>query len=255
MTNWQKQVQDTTSALSDTLGSNLVAVWLHGSGLTGKLRPQSDIDLMVVLSGELGENQRDALLATLMDLSALHPAGPDDPRCLEVIGFCRGDLGQTSISARAEFLYGEWLRKGFLTGKRLDPVEKPDNTLMLAQARAKSRALLGPPASELLPHIPRELVRRAMQAAIPELMEGLLGDERNVLLTLARMWHTARSGSFILKDEAAAWAIPQLQDQDAALLDLARCAYLGEVTDDWAGRSEATQRLAMHLSQYVVSPL
>jgi predicted nucleotidyltransferase len=220
----QKQIHDTTAALSDILGHNLVAVWLHGSALTGMLRPQSDIDLMVVLSHELTENQRDTLLAALMDLSALHPRGPDDPRCLEVIGFRMGDLGQTCVAARAEFLYGEWLRMGFLAGQRLDPIEKPDNILMLAQARAKSMALVGPPASELIPEIPRELVRGAMQAALPELIEGLIGDERNVLLTLARMWHTVSTGAFVLKDEAAAWAIPQIPEQDTALLELARRA-------------------------------
>jgi streptomycin 3"-adenylyltransferase len=247
----EHQVRNTTAALCEILRDNLVAVWLHGSALTGKLRPQSDIDLMVVVSRKLSNNQRDKLLAALLELSGPYPHGPDGPRCLEVIGFRKVDVTKTNTPTQADFLYGEWLRAAFVAGVRLNPTQKPDNTLILAQARRKSISLFGPPASGLLPEIPHTQVRRSMQEAIPELMQGLLGDERNVLLTLARMWYTASTGDFVSKDEAAAWALPQIRDEDAVLLDLARSAYLGEAADEWGSRSAAAQKMASHLAERV----
>ncbi len=74
-----------------------------------------------------------------------------------------------------------------------------------------------------------------MRDFLPGLIASLKGDERNVILTLARMWFTASTGEFSSKDQAAEWAINQLPVEQAALLDLARKAYLGEVKDEWDG--------------------
>ncbi|MCL2892023.1 aminoglycoside adenylyltransferase domain-containing protein [Brenneria tiliae] len=68
-----------------------------------------------------------------------------------------------------------------------------------------------------------------------------------VLLTLARMWRTASTMEFVAKEAAAAWAIPQIPHQDAATLDYARRAYLGEIVDKWENRFDDAQRLAGHL--------
>lgn len=58
-------------------------------------------------------------------------------------------------------------------------------------------------------------------------MDSVEGDERNVLLTLARMWTTLATGRFVSKDAAADWARPQLSEHAAGTLALAREAYLG----------------------------
>ena len=74
-----------------------------------------------------------------------------------------------------------------------------------------------------------------MRDSLPGLIASLKGDERNVILTLARMWLTAATGEFGSKDLAAEWAMPQLPGEQAALLDQTRKAYLGEVVDKWEG--------------------
>ncbi len=197
------EAEAATAALRTILGDSLLALYLHGSAVAGGLRPQSDIDLLAVVEALIPEHRRAALLAALLRISGRHPAPPQGPRCLEVTIFRRQDLAAGAYPARAEFTYGEWLRDAFEAGGRPLPATDPDHTLVLAQARRAAVALIGPEASAILPGIPDARVRQAMRGALPALNAGLDGDTRNVLLTLARMWHTAVTGDFVPKDAAA----------------------------------------------------
>lgn len=58
-----------------------------------------------------------------------------------------------------------------------------------------------------------------------------------------------------MKDVAAAWAIPQMPDQEAAILDHARKAYLGEIIDEWSDRLGDAQRVSEHLRERVIKQL
>lgn len=242
-----KQVQAVVAALRAILPNALAAVYLHGSAAAGGLRPQSDIDLMAITSRTMTGAERRALFAALMALSGRYPREDDAPRCLEVMVFVAEAMH--AYPAQADFLYGEWLRPGFDEGGIPEPVASADNTLILAEARQAAIPLVGPLAPELLPEPSAEVVRRAMRDALPALMAGLAGDERNVLLTLARMWRTAEVGDFVAKDVAAAWAAPRLPEPDRSTLDLARRAYLGEVADAWVGRRQAAESAAACLRE------
>ena len=250
-----EQIQSVLGILHHSLGATLLGVYLHGSAVSGGLQPQSDIDLLAVVETELTESQRNGLLFELLRLSGRHPAVPGGPRCLEVMVFCRSDLACGDYPVRAEFVYGEWLRDAFEAGESPIPKRDPEYSLVIAQARQEAIPLLGPPTNELLAEISLEHIRQAMRDAIPDLLNGLHGDERNVLLTLARMWYTARMGKFVTKDAAAKWAIPRLSDQNAVMLDHARRAYLGEVTDDWSSQGDAVQRLARQMGESITNSL
>lgn len=249
------QIRAAAESLGRILGEDLLALYLHGSAVSGGLRPQSDIDLLAVVARSLTDNQRDGLLASLLRLSGTHPGKPGRPRCIEVMVFPLSELAGTSFPPRAEFTYGEWLRDAFEAGRKPMPTRDAEHTLILAQARRDAISLFGPDAPGLLPEIPFKQIGQAMKDALPTLLEGLAGDERNVLLTLARMWRTACTGDFVAKDAAAAWAIPQLPDRDAVTLDHARRAYLGEIADEWSSRSGDAQRLAARLRGTIVALL
>lgn len=249
------QIRKASTTLHSILGDSLLAVYLYGSAVSGGLRPQSDIDLLAVVEEGLTEGQRDDLLTALLRLSGRHPAAPEGPRSLEVMVFRQPDLTAAACPARAEFVYGEWLRDAFEAGDKPMPAHHPEHTLILAQARREAMSLIGPSVDNLLPEVPLNYVRQAICDALPALMVGLRGDERNVLLTLARMWRTVRTGDFVAKDAAAVWAIPQVHARDASTLDYARRAYLGEIADDWSDRNDAAERLAGHLRDHVTGSL
>lgn len=235
-------------------GPALVAVYLHGSAVAGGLRPDSDVDLLVVVDRPMTPAASAHLVTELMQVSG-QPGSGSERRPLELIVFLRADLAAAPYPARSQFLYGEWLRHAFETGEVPAPASDPDFTLVLAQARQRAKPLFGPPAAGLLPDIPQADIRRAIGDALPALLDSLQGDERNVLLTLARMWRTLATGEFVPKDAAAGWAAARLPAEHAAVLATARDAYLGIRRDDWSARRQEARRAADYLHACVTAAL
>jgi len=99
--------------------------------------------------------------------------------------------------------------------------------------------------------VPFAEIRRAIEFSLPALLDWLEGDERNVLLTLARMWRTLSIGEFVAKDMAADWAMRQLPAAQALLLAEARAAYLGLKEDVWGAPPGETAALAGQLAERV----
>ncbi|WP_424629732.1 aminoglycoside adenylyltransferase domain-containing protein [Bradyrhizobium sp. SYSU BS000235] len=95
----------------------------------------------------------------------------------------------------------------------------------------------------------------SLRDALPALLGGLHGDERNVLLTLARMWHTPITGKFIAKDAAATRAIPHLPAPMKEVLAYARENYLGRAKDKRENRLLDGRQTASHLHQQVIALL
>ena len=73
-----------------------------------------------------------------------------------------------------------------------------------------------------------EALVASMREAVPSLLADLDTDTTNVLLTLARMWHTKDSGMIVSKDEAANWTLDRLPKRLRLPLEHARAVYLGE---------------------------
>jgi streptomycin 3"-adenylyltransferase len=83
------------------------------------------------------------------------------------------------------------------------------------------------------------------------LIEGIKGDERNVILTLARMWQTVSIGEISPKDVAAKWALTRLPKEYSTLIDLARKAYLGEYVDEWEELDSEVAALVNHMKNAI----
>ena len=237
-----------SSILKEILQDKLLGIYIHGSALGGALKPQSDIDLLTVIKSSLNTEERTKLLAALLQLSGRHPAQNINERCLEVMFFTQADLTANEFPARADFVYGEWLRDSFEAGEVPLPNSDPEYTLVLAQAYNEAFSLYGPAAQTLLPYVTSERVKAAMRILLPSLVEALHGDERNVLLTLARMLYTATTGQFTSKDRAAFWAMALLSEPSADVLSYAVSAYLGAITDNWSERRIEAFALADDLS-------
>lgn len=249
------QTDAAVRAMRDIFGDRLTAVYLHGSAVSGGLRRYSDLDLLAIIDRDMTDDQRRTLTAALLHISGRYPAALDGPRCLEVVIFRRSDLFRRPAPARTEFTYGEWLRADLEAGELPGPAHNPENTILLAQARRSAILLTGQNILTLLPDIPAKEVRQAMQTALPALLETMGGDERNVLLTLARMWYTASTGEFVSKEVAADWATQRLPPNEAATLTYARQTYAGLILDNWGERLDEARDLAARLEGHIVSLL
>ncbi|MCE8021582.1 DUF4111 domain-containing protein [Halomonas sp. MCCC 1A11036] len=237
------------------LGESVVGVYLFGSVLTGGLRPNSDVDVLVIVSQSPEEPVRRRLIEALMRVSG-SPANDGSPRPLEVTVLCRQALVPWHYPPRSELVYGEWLRDEFEQGRIPPATTDPDLAVVLTTARQSSLVLYGPELAELIAPIPEADLRRAIIDSLPSLIDGLPGDERNVLLTLARMWMTLVTGEIAPKDVAAAWALERLPPEHQAVMALARRGYLeGERLEGsgegWAQRKPQVEALAVYLQRAI----
>src|SRR5690606_29525486 len=147
------EAEQALALLQQQLGNALVAVYLHGSAVAGGLRPDSDVDLLVVVDSQLPPSRSARHVAELMKISK-HPREGSATRPLEVIIVQRANLSASIYPARSEFLYGEWLRDAFEAGEVPAPESNPDLTLVPAPARQRAPALTGPAAHTAPPALP-----------------------------------------------------------------------------------------------------
>ncbi|WPZ15139.1 aminoglycoside adenylyltransferase family protein [Nitratireductor rhodophyticola] len=243
------------SLLRQWLGDALIAVYLHGSAVTQGLRTRSDVDVFAVVDEAMTASARAGLTGDLLAISGHYPFDKEGRRPLEVVIFQRADLTCMPYPARAEFVYGEWLREVLKQGAVSEAEASPEYTLLLAQAREEAISLIGPRATELIPEVPHSTICRAIGDLLPELLRSLKGDERNVLLTLARMWLTVGTGHFVSKNAAADWALAQLSGDEAAVVTIARDAYLGNGDDDLHLRRTQVWHAAQGIKEHILTAL
>ena len=227
------QARDVLGLLDASLGDAVRGIVLHGSAVRGGLRPDSDLDLLVVTTRRLTPTEQRGLIGALLERSR-SPERPDLPRHLELTLIVEADVRPWRYPPRLELQYGDWWRPEFEAG-RMTPWHSPDPDLaiVLTAARADGRSIVGPPPAELFEPVPRADLEHALTAVLPALLVDLAGDERNVLLTLARIALTLETGNIEPKDIAADRAAAWLPPRASATLRRARDGYLGRAVEAW----------------------
>ena len=227
----------------DEFTDSVVGIYLFGSAVVGGLQLNSDIDILVALNRHTAQFERKRLLMRLMTLSG-DGKNTNMARPLELTIVCVSSIVPWQYPPESEFLYGEWLRTEFENGIIPQPTHDPDLVIVLKKVVDSSLVLAGKNAAEVFESVPAEDVNKAIKDSLPALLSSIRGDERNVLLTLARMWFTVSCGSIVSKDYAATWAESRLQGEQSTLLNDARMAYIGKAKDVWKGKESAVDRLA-----------
>jgi predicted nucleotidyltransferase len=226
------QTERILAVVRETLGENVVGVYLHGSSVLGGLRPMSDIDMLAVTGRPTTLDEKHALIAGLMPISGRgDPSGAS--RTVELSVVVQADVRPWRYPPPLDLEYGDWWRAEFERGELPWTSPNPDLALLLEMVLQADHSLLGPPPAEVLDPIPRADFRRAMFDSVPALLGYLDGDEANVVLTFARIWTTLTTGVIRSKDAAADWALPRLPVEHRTVLEHARSIYLGDVTDEW----------------------
>ena len=239
--------------LDDAAPGGLIGVYLYGSAATRQLQHDSDIDLLMLTSRSLTDGERTELVAPLLNISGWKGHAESFPeaasrRPIELTSLVYDDVHALTASPRLDFQYGEWLRTEFEAGTVPKSRVDPDVVILLATALHSNEALRGPKMDELLQAVPEALLRRCMVASIPGLLEELPSDQRNVLLTLARIVVTLEAGNIVAKDVAAETIAQRLSGNERGLLEYARAGYLGELSDEWADEVADATALASTLA-------
>ena len=247
--NIPNQAFQVLKVMEELFVDELISVYLYGSAILGGLHIDSDIDILVIVNQHLSETMRSNLTKHLMLISG--KIGCRDIRPLEVIIVNKKVLTSWSFPPKYEYIYGEWLRKQIEDGVIPQAAYEPDLAICLWQARSCSISLKGPEAIKIIKYIPKKDIKKAIKYSLPSLLVDIKGDERNVLLTLSRMWYTAFTGKVCSKDSAAKWAIPKLPKNLAILLETACKAYLGEYEDYWDNLDKETVLLVKFMQKSI----
>ena len=232
-----EQLTQAKHVLQAHLSSTLVAIHLFGSVVESGLQAMSDIDLLVTITQPLTPTARESLAIDLLEVSTWPPTSTQRP--LEVTVLVENAVVPWRYPPEREFQFGEWLREEFLSGRFQGRVIDHDLAVILTQVRQRHIVLLGPPAGELFEPVPSSDFRRALLDTIKLWNEPTdwKGDERNVVLTLARIWYSLSTGKIVSKDSAADWVLEKLPVPYQPILATARASYLGEAIDDLASRT------------------
>lgn len=235
------QIKQVISIVENLFQGQILGIYLYGSATIGNLRPDSDIDILVITNSEMTVSVRENFTKQLLAISG--QVGCVEKRPLEVTIINQNDITPVQFPPRCEYMYGEWLREEMEAGNNPQSCYDPDITILLWQARQYSITLEGIDSKELIPDIPFHEIEQAIKSSLPGLISSFKGDERNVLLTLSRMWFTLETKKIATKDIAADWVLPKLPTDFSPLLKMAKEAYLGNVHDDWKGIENETAAL------------
>ncbi len=232
--------------------AGVVGLYLHGSGVE-QLHADSDIDLLLVTRRSLTLAERTHLVAVLTEVSGWRGHASRCPevaqrRPIELTSLVLEHMSTDPDRAHRDFQYGEWLRADIVNGCIPQPTDDPDVVLLVAAALSRHLVLRGPALQDVLPAVPLAHVREAALRVMPGVIQNATGDERNALLTMARILVTVRTGTIVSKAAAAATIIPSLPQPDRGLVERARAGYLhgddGDRTGDALRVREVLERLA-----------
>jgi len=251
-----KQVSQACDVINRHLESTLRAIYLYGSAVDGGLKPYSDIDLLVTIGSKLDETTRQAFMLDLLEIS-MPPGKSEIFRALEVTVVVQNEVLPWRYPVNRELQFGDWLRKEILEGSIESAVIDADLAILLTKARQYSIPLLGPPAEEFFDQVPKADFFRALSDTLEqwESPSDWAGDERNVILTFARIWYSVVTGKIAPKDVAADWSIKRLPVEYQSVLIGARQAYLGNGEDRLASRSEQTEESILFMKSQIADLL
>ncbi|MDH0565170.1 ANT(3'')-II family aminoglycoside nucleotidyltransferase [Acinetobacter courvalinii] len=243
------QLEQLTGYLQQLLGESLFAIYLYGSAVDGGLAPESDLDILVVLSQAMTLPQRQQLAETLLQIS--HPAVGAAQRALEVTIVRKDHILSGSYPLSYELQFGEWLRDELSQGDILGEHADPDLSILLKKAQMHHQTLFGPDLNSWSVMIPDQQLWQAMADTYPSIVAHWDedADERNQILALCRIYFSLVTNEIAPKDQAAQWVIAQLQPQHQPVLQRLVQEYKGEIEkQNWQQQHHALQPVVDFLS-------
>lgn len=192
-------LEEVASVHRRVLGDGLIALYLHGSSVQGDFHPgKSDLDILGVVAGVIGADEREALVAGMK-----HEALPVPAFGLELILCSTDAVRAPGVAIPYEFA----LSTGSEWGVQVEARGTTSDSLVHMQlCRQASVALAGPPACDVLAAISPELLRAGLMGEMFWHREDLRTDPgdpsvTNAVLNAARSLHAVETGEIISKTE------------------------------------------------------
>lgn len=228
--------QQTTQCIElfiSALGDDLLGIYLYGSSVMGGLQRYSDLDFFVVSGRATTPQTKETLSKALLHISGTYRSR--EKRSIDVLIVEKSEINPWQYPPKFDYHYGDWMRKDFESGN-FEPwktTTMPSIALLITQVLLSSKTLLGSAPEQILPPVPYADFIAATIKEMDTLKEDIETDERNVLLTFARIWLTVETDTIGSKQQAATWAIQRLPDAYKPLMQRAFNSTVGTEPDEW----------------------
>lgn len=180
----QQQIGRALTLVRDVLHSDAVAAYLFGSAVLGGLRPESDLDVLVVSKRRTTRAEKQRLVRGLLAASGRRtPSGMW--RRIELTIVVERDIKPWCYPPSFDFQYGDWLRSEFESGN-VEPwrtTVTPDLAVLITMVMLANTPLLGPLPAEIFDPVPKDHMLSAMVGDIDRLRRDIGPDTRNVMMS------------------------------------------------------------------------
>ena len=224
-----------TQMSRETLGDNLLGVYLHGSAAMGCFRAEvSDLDLLLVVEHAVLEEKK---LRFLQGILELNREAPDKGFELSVVRRIHCDPFVYPTPFELHFS-NTWLpdcMKDTEEYVRRPHGGDPDLAAHITILHHFGKVLYGPPIAEVFAPVPKEAYFDSIWRDIREAEGDILEEPVYVILNLCRVLAYAQEGKILSKKAGGEWGAERLPKRYGSLAGKALAAYtLAEpTTGNW----------------------
>ena len=202
----EKLLIDIIGRFKETLGNNLVGLYLHGSLAMGCFTPKSDIDLIAIVKEPMDFKTKRALIDEILKVGPLPEKGLEMSVILEknIKPFIHPMPFELHYSPDHKALYEN--DKGYICGGTTDR----DLAAHLTVVKKRGVRLFGKEIEEVFGSIPRVYFIDALLYDIEDARERMIKDPVNVILNLCRTLYFLKKGFVASKLEGGYWGASHL---------------------------------------------
>lgn len=229
MENMKNSVEDLlnsiTLAAKDILGEALTGVYLHGSLAMGCFNPaKSDIDLILVINGEMTDQQKRQFMEITVELNA---QAPEKGLELSVVQeeVCRHFVYPTPFELHFSPTHLKWWQddpEGYIRNMK---GTDPDLAAHFTIIRKYGIVLAGAAVEEVFGEVPREAYLDSIRLDVENAPEDVLDNPVYVLLNLCRVAAYMEENLILSKQQGGEWGLAHLPVRYQSLIRDALSAY------------------------------
>ena len=231
------------------LGGNLVGIYVHGSIAFHCFRwEKSDIDFLVVTKDTPSQEEKEALIATLLELDDQSP-----PKGFEMSvvreEVCREFQYPTPFELHFSNAHKERCRAGLREYCQTMNGVDPDLAAHFTVVRKAGVALCGKEIGQVFGEVPREAYLDSIRGDIGDAVTGIEAAPVYFTLNLCRVLACVREGAVLSKEQGGEWGLANLPRRFRPVVERALDSYRG--AGDFVAAREAERDFAAYMLRQI----
>lgn len=251
MRDYNKVLSGFVTLCRETMQSRLVGVYLHGSLAMHCFHPdQSDIDLLVVIDGDITEAQKLAFMQRLVVLNEEAPAKGMEVSIVRK-EYCSPFVYPTPFELHFSNMHLRWFRDNPLDYvQNMKGVDK-DLAAHITVINHYGIVLDGEPIDQVFSQVPREDYADSIWCDIRDAEETIQEEPVYMILNLCRVAAFLEEGLCVSKQEGGKWGRENLPKKYRSVIDEALQCY--QTGKEMQAEEELLKKFAAGMLQWIRS--